>query len=312
MSWLTLLGREFCLASPVESETPHDSISTTVFLESVPQTTAGASPIQNLCSLIRETPARLESREVLIDTPNNGRVYRMKVTCCSTAPSIRYLAELVQPGRLSSRDKFELALRLSLAIAQLCKTPWVSGSWNCNDVCVTEAVVGNDKGHKDALEYAKGQGNSGSTKFPVVFILRQIYSVTYDDDTASQMTAVEATEVAQVLDDEPALTNLGLALIELVVGRSIQDMKVEYNLDAIKDDDLANLCTAKKMLNNGLIRNEASVMYESVVNACIKRQYIDHGGNARSLMSTHASFLSSFREAVLLPLFEVLKRYERI
>jgi hypothetical protein len=126
------------------------------------------------------------------------------------------------------------------------------------------------------------------------------------------MTAVEATEVAQVLDDEPALTNLGLALIELVVGRSIQDMKVEYNLDAIKDDDLANLCTAKKMLNNGLIRNEASVMYESVVNACIKRQYIDHGGNARSLLSTHASFLSSFREAVLLPLFEVLKRYERI
>jgi len=33
---------------------------------------------------------------------------------------------------------------------------------------------------------------------------------------------------AAIIDEEPAMTKLGLALIELALGKSIQEMKVEY------------------------------------------------------------------------------------
>jgi len=287
----------------VEPETPHD-IPAAVLLQSVPQNaTTSALTIQNLCSLIRETAANSETREVLIDTPNNGRAYRMKVTKLDDAGGknghgIRYFAELAQPGTVSVRDKFELALRLSLAIAQLCETPWVNGPWKCNDVCVTQAIG------EDAAD-------ASNNKFPVIFILREMYSVAYEQDGASQLTAVETNEVARILDDEPALTTLGLALIELAVGKhKIQAMKAEYNVDSIGNDDLADLATAKRMLKEGLIRKEASAMYEGVVDACLHRRYTDNGGNLRSFLSGHGSFFSSFREAIILPLFEVLKRYD--
>lgn len=302
---------DFCLAFPVRPETPSD-VAATVLLESIPDNDIDASTIRNICSLIRDVATESEDRQVLIDIANNDRMYRMKVTKIDASdakpPSIKYFAELIQSGNgLSTKDRLELALRLSLAIVQLCKTPWVSESWTWNDVCVSQAAVEDGKDHEDN---AQKKGNN-YIKFPGIFILREIYSVTYEGHRASELTAVNVPRImADVLDEEPVLTKLGLALIELAIGKSIQEMKEEYGLDATVEDEFANICLARMLLKNGKICNEASAVYESVVKVCIGRRYIDMEGQPRSLLSQHESFLSSFREAIILPLFEVWKRYD--
>ncbi len=296
---------EFCLAFPIKAEKPSD-VSTMVLLESVPEDDIDASAaIRNLCSLIRDVATESEVRQVLIDTADNSRMYRMKATKVGadgkSLPSIKYFAELTQPGNgLSTKDRLELALRLSLAIVQLCQTPWVSETWTWNDVCVSQVTP----------EEEEDDSENGCIKFPVMFILSEIYSVTYDPDGASGLTAVAVPRMADILDEEPVLTKLGLALIELAFEKSIQDIKEEMKMDGVVvEDHLANIYAAKRLLKNGKIRKEASKVYEGVVNVCIARQYIDREGTPKSLLSKHETFSTCFREEIILPLWNLWNKY---
>ncbi|KAK3995692.1 hypothetical protein QBC44DRAFT_21615 [Cladorrhinum sp. PSN332] len=100
-------------------------------------------------------------------------------------------------------------------------------------------------------------------------------------------------------------------LIELALARSLKEIKTDYpGLSAIDGEDLANLCIARKLLEQGVIRNHATTAYEKAVNVCIKRQYIDWESVPRSLLSRHESFMLAFYDAVVTPLSEVCKRYE--
>jgi hypothetical protein len=65
-----------------------------------------------------------------------------------------------------------------------------------------------------------------------MFFLREICSVTHDAEAA---TIIATTRAVDVMDEEPVTTKLGVALIELALGQSIQDMRGEYGLDGMSD-----------------------------------------------------------------------------
>ena len=299
----------FCLAFPASRETLPGHAAT-VFLEPVPDSGINGSAIQDLCSLVQKAATGSELHQVLVHRANHSRMYRMRRKKIdsgdSKPPRIKYLSDLRQAGNgLSTKDRLELALRLSLAIVQLCKTPWVSETWTWNDVCVSQATAEDDEHHET---------NFKRSKFPVMFILREMYSATDDGDGDSVRTAVEVPGLSPFLDrdKEPVLTKLGIALIELACARSIQEMRRDYGMDTVggDSDDAANILTAKWLLRDRRIRNEATVAYEGVVSACMDSQFIGSDGSVRRLSLEHESFLSSSMSAILMPLFKMWKQYD--
>ena len=118
-----------------------------------------------------------------------------------------------------------------------------------------------------------------------------------------------------MLAEQPVLTKLGFALIELALGQTLEDMKEDTRSywglgDRRIDDDSMNFSTAKRLLKSGKIREEATRDYEDVVRACISYQYPDKEGNNRSLLLKDDSFSDNARDAILSPLFHVWKQFE--
>jgi len=231
----------------------------------------------------------------------NNKTYRLRVKKLDdTGPgTFRCFADLMQPGnRLPTRDRMELAFRLSSAILQLCKTPWIDESWAWNDVCVSQV-----------------EEDEGRIKCSIIFIPQEFYSVHHSADNAS---AVDNNDtVWSILQDQPVLTKLGFALIELALGETLEKMKEETKNycglgDQHYDDDTMNLFTAKKLLKSGRIRLEATKDYEDVVKACIHHQYRDQDGTNKALLLTDDSFLLNVSEAIISPLFHLWKKYEEI
>ncbi|KAK0732234.1 hypothetical protein B0H67DRAFT_640528 [Lasiosphaeris hirsuta] len=260
----------YCLSLPTDPGTPG---GVSVLLETVPHRNTMATQIRDICSFVRNASA-VAKGEILIGTPDGAMTYRMRTIEASGTDvrGVQNFAQIIQAGELSTKEKLELALRLSLAVDRLYGTPWIDGSWTWNDVI-----------------YAKP---------PAVFILREVHSATYEADRAS--LAVGKPQPSSI-DGEPVLTKLGLALIELALGKPIQKTK-QYNSDEL-GQDFANIIAAKTLLTNGTIRGEWGAAYERVVNVCIRRIYIDPEGNARGPLSNHESFIPGFRDAIITPLF---------
>ncbi|KAK4167893.1 hypothetical protein QBC43DRAFT_310437 [Cladorrhinum sp. PSN259] len=267
------------------------------------------STIKDICSLTRDASTGTTStdpRGLVFGTPTNNKTYRMQLNKLEPASSdtsrILFFPDLIQRSTtISPKDRFELALRLSLALVQLCQTPWVTKSWSSADVCILSY-------NKNLLEE-----RLIPYKFPTVYILHEISS---RNTTSSSIIKSPLSQQIQrpidLFDDEPILTKLGIALIELAFGRSLKDIQLDCfppGIPAIHDEDLANMCIARTLLDRGLVRNYATAAYEQAVSVCIKRQYIDWEGVPRSLLSGHESFVSGFYDAVLGPLAEVCKRY---
>ncbi|KAK0616199.1 hypothetical protein B0T14DRAFT_522696 [Immersiella caudata] len=220
------------------------------------------------------------------------------------SPTIKSFDELRRDSSLSTKYKLELAIRLSLAVLQLSNMPWVSESWTWNDVCVTEmeaSIPRNEKASKsDSRDGAHEKAESS-----VLFILhKRIYSVTYylNSETASPIVVVVPRAV-NIIDEEPAMTKLAFALIELALGRSIKELKEEYGLHEMPEDDTTNIYTAFQLLRDGKIREEAGREYEMVVDVCLKRRFVDSRGVLSCLGSDCESFLSRFRESIVRPLY---------
>lgn len=256
------------------------------------------SIIENLCSLVEEVDRCPQAPQQLMDIVGNNKTYRLRVKKLDdNGPgNFRCFAELMQPGnRLSTRDRMELAFRLSFAILQLCKTPWINDSWAWNDVCVSQV-----------------EENEGLIKFSIIFIPQEFYSVNRSADNPSKMN--NNNTVWSILQDQPVLTKLGFALIELALGQTLEDLKKETKScledDSQLDDNTLNFITAKRLLKTGKIRQEAMKDYEDVVKACIAQQYRDKDGINKALLLTDESFLRDVKEAIISPLFHVWKKFE--
>jgi len=210
-----------------------------------------------------------------------------------------FAALLQRDSGLSTRGRRELALRLTAALVRFRRTPWMDGPWTWNNIWVS---MGQDDDDHNIV------------KFSILFIPREFYS-TAITDSSSLLTAVEPdplSNVHELIDNQPILTKLGFALIELAIGKTMEKMQAEYGFDKLPlDNDMVNLMVAKKLLRANRIREEAGQQYEDVVRVCITHEYIDQGGNPVSLMLEHDSFPSSANDAIISPLYGVYREFAR-
>lgn len=328
---------EFCLAFPPSIDNTNTlSTGAAVLLQTIPDDADDqddqAQTVQDICSLISgvtNDDGDLHLADVLIDTAGattDPKTYRMKVAKIVSSPTdtkhhlskIKSFAELRHDADLSRKARLELAIRLSLTILQLCKTPWIDDSWTWTDVCVshvttTTTSLKQQQQHTDPEKRSPSPTREEepppaapllpSSPSPVMFFLRSIYSVTCD--AASPPIPTPPRRAVDVMDKEPVLTKLGMALIELALGKSMADIKAGYGLDGMADADVGNICTARALLEGGGIRREANRAYEGVVKACIERQFHDRRGTLRAVASRDASFLASFTDAIIVPLYEM-------
>ncbi|KAK1836111.1 hypothetical protein QBC39DRAFT_430261 [Podospora conica] len=323
---------EFCLAFPPSIDNALSASSpAAVLLQTIPEADdpdVKAQMVDDICSLVSGVTKDCDFKidQVLIDTASTDtKTYRMKVAKIVSdvhhVSQIKSFTELRCDAGLSRKARLELAIRLSLTILQLCKTPWIDDSWTWTDVCVSQVTTSTRttaiKQHGDLNNGSASPTEepppatpahplSAEPQSPVMFFLGEIYSVTYDAEAASTAaTIIAAPRAIDLMDTEPVMTKLGMALIELALRESIQDMKEGYGLDGMSDQDVANICTARALLEDGKIRRELSKGYEGVVKACIERQYHDERGTLRAVASRDDSFLSSFRDAIILPLYKL-------
>jgi len=105
--------------------------------------------------------------------------------------------------------------------------------------------------------------------------------------------------------DEPILTKLGFALIELAFCRKLSELGKDQPDPAVnrEDPDLLNLQIATEILDSGRLARKESQVYEDVVRVCIKHQY--PGGSSsgpKGLDSKDPSFFERAEESIIGPL----------
>jgi hypothetical protein len=201
--------------------------------------------------------------------------------------SIVCLEDLLGPNYpLLRKDRMQLALRLSSSILQFCLTPWIDNSWTPKDFCV--------------LSVEEEQHN----EFSQLFVTRSFYS-----SRSATINEQPPEDVSNLWSwyDEPILTKLGFALIELALGRTLPELRQEYpsqTIDQNADKDFLNFQTANKILSSGRIAREESKGYEDVVKACIKHQYPGiYTPGVKGLDSADDSFFDNAEESIIGPLY---------
>ncbi|KAK5655938.1 hypothetical protein OQA88_5073 [Cercophora sp. LCS_1] len=293
---------EFCLALPTQKETGPGA-SETLMLEAIPGDGEGIDSVNNLCSLVQNYSEESNIKQVLLNISEGRQMFRMKTMKIglpgSRQPGIRPFAKLGEHGSgvTSIRNKLEIAIRLSLAIMRLSATPWIGESWTRNDICVAQTH--------------SGRGNKESS---AIFIMQKMYSITHRTTGTSAVVVAgdqSLVDLDQHLDEEPVLTNLGLALTELALGRSIEDMRQEHGRQD-RPDYWTNVLLAKMVLRSGRIRKEAGINYERAVRLCIERSFLDKNGEGKALLSADKAFATCFRDMILTPLFESWERITQV
>ncbi|KAK3336257.1 hypothetical protein B0T19DRAFT_437040 [Cercophora scortea] len=316
---LTLLDRaddstgwEFGLAAPFTGQDDAHIRTAALLMPASHGNAYHAPTIGDLCSLLTDDMTASGAYHVLKDdggvSDTENQAYMLKLTKAgsggSELASIKHFSELLQPGSLSStRDRLELAIQLSLAILRLCRTPWIGSSWTWNNTCV-------------GLAQAAAEDSSPiyRRKFSI-FILRDFYSATGTvGDSAAPTLATVTPSLALshapgLLDDEAILYQLGLALIELALGKTIDELKAGYGLDSLHDKEWSNFYTASRLIRERKISMRATIKYERVVNACVHHKYVDRDGNLKSLLSEPEYFMSNVRNVIIVPLVELWKSY---
>lgn len=207
-----------------------------------------------------------------------------------SSKSFSSLYDLIQDRTplLDTRKRLALAYRLSSAVLQFSHTPWADRSWNPEDW-----LVGLDRSGKD---------------LPVVY--RQI---TPCQEPIPPNNPGSAWEVAS---REPILAQLGIALAELALGRSLSDVRREdpglMDKELIKAHDLnlLDLLTTRKILSLGYIALAISPSFENVVSACVTQQYRDgYDAGVKELDTKEPTFLERATTAILQPLYLEVRKY---
>jgi len=241
----------------------------------------------DLCSILKkfETDAS-SSNEYLGVIGKNNKKYKLSIKRGDEKDpkQIICLEEILSPNyQLLRKDRMQLALRLTSSILQFCLTPWIDKTWQPRDFCVLS------------------MGEEQNNEFSDLFVTRKFYS-------ARNSQVLEA--IPQSVDniwswyEEPILTKLGFALIELLLGRTLPELRGEQPGDESVDIDFLNFKTANDLINSGRIAREESKGYEDVVKACIRHQYLGGSGSGvKGLDSKDPSFFDNAEESIIQPLF---------
>lgn len=259
----------------------------TLLVENHNERNDSRSFIQDLCSFVETLNMGPQQPEDVLGLIGNSRepykLYAMQEATASPA-SVVCLDQLLKPGhrRIQRKERLQLAFRLSSAILQFCRTPWIDQSWTWKDFSALQ---------RDEPQIALSQ----------LFVSRKFYSAR---SSASINKDLHEETSLWSYYPEPILTKLGFALIEIAMGCSLSELRDEQPGQSNTGFDVLNLRTALKLLESGQIASEESQGYEAVVTACIKHQYKDTQNLVvKGLDSTDPSFFDNVEEAIFAPLY---------
>ncbi|KAH8746033.1 hypothetical protein BGZ57DRAFT_936044 [Hyaloscypha finlandica] len=250
-----------------------------------------SSSFRDICSFVRNMSTdKPESDECLGIIGKTNRRYKL-----SSKPERRDVSmntiNLEELMKLNStflrKDRMQLALWLSCSILQFYYTGWIDTSWTSKDFCVLNVK---DEQHDEISQLIR------------LFVTRSFYSARLSTSKPTLQTVNNLWSWY----DEPILTKLGFALIELAFCCKLSELrndKLRERLDE-ENSDLLDLQTATDILDSGRLAREESPVYEDVVRACIKHQYLGKSSSGpKGLDSRDISFFDRAEESIIGPLF---------
>ena len=235
--------------------------------------------IYDLCTFIKNfgdplNPVPTPSLHILVV---RGEKYVVRANLLSTSSAVcldDYLSPY-QEWEISRKERIDLALSLSLAVLVFYSTPWIDNWWTWRDFYT--------------LKDDKSQ----------IFIRAAFYGV--NRKSLPRSTSHPAS-ILTFWDcyGEPILTRLGLALIELALGKRLSEFQ-EPSGDPNVDQDMKDVYTAQKLVTSGRVLQEAGQIYHDVVEACLSHQVTELSA-VIGLVSKHPNFQQDLERFVAAPI----------
>ena len=244
---------------------------------------AQQSPIPDLCIFAKSfdhgvcTPDRqigilsLKEKQYQLQTPTTLHV---------VPQNVEYLDQLLadQHFLLSRKERICLALSLSHAVLSFYSTPWIEACWTWNDFCI-------DRENKGQL-----------------FAARKFYS-SHSRGLVPECRGPLTSDL-WAIRGEPTLTRLGFALIELALGKRLAELRSHHQFQS-SDPDTLDFLTAKTLVDSGWVMRAESLVYEDVVQACLRHQFISRS-EVIGLDSSRSNFQENAEESIIVPLHTIV------
>jgi predicted kinase len=256
---------------------------TSIVLSSIP------NQISNLCQVV----AMLQQRQgdacagYLLDSFKRKQgIYPLGAPICQddqqkwSAYTLRQVLTK-QAGfsrRLMGQDKFRVAVDLASSVLQLYKTPWLKDDWSNNDVY-----------------FVHRPGAPASTIYQHPFIYRKMSS------QVAAHSSTTPTPVHRVIRNQTLFT-LGVLLIELLYGMSIEELQIARDLECQGTPGVV-WCTAERLIDEE-IALEAGKLYCDAVRRCIRCDF-----NRQSSSLDDQDFQQAVYSEVVTPLEKTLQRF---
>jgi hypothetical protein len=187
---------------------------------------------------------------------------------------------------MRKQERLEIALNLASAIGWFYPTSWIEKTWTWRSFSVIRGEQG------EAMDQ--------------LCITRRFYS----PEAAKQNAMAQQSRFWHTmrLQLDPMLVRLGFALIELAMGQRLSDIRSAANggqedegveNEALKDMEDYN--TAVTLLDDGIIKDNISLPFHTIVSACVKCSVLEDEG-MRPLTSTSPTFDDDLEKFVVGPL----------
>lgn len=236
----------------VQNVTPSRTSATTVVQRrNTPVSTAEPGHIHSLCEAVQQAKNDPYIGYLLDAANRNYGVFSLKLP--STASWAQWRAYTLQevltrqanvPTRLTQYDKLRVAVDVASSVLQLYKTPWFDPSWGRRDVYFVQRPEA-----------------SPSRIYEQSFVLRQM-------SDASQISPTSNQQATSRVVRNQTLWMLGVLLIELWYGKTIEDLKTASDKNWHGTPSIA-WCTAERIVENE-IEFEAGQLYSDAVRRCIR------------------------------------------
>jgi hypothetical protein len=252
-------------------------------------TKTGPDHISDLCQAIAklQSPARVACAGYILDSLKRKHgIYPLDAPMCQTGQkqwSAYTLRQVLTRGagsirRFTQYDKHKVAVDLASSVLQLYKTPWLNDDWTDNDVY-----------------FVHRPGALSSTLYEHPFIYRK-FSSTIPSSSATRR------QTQRVIRNQ-TLFNLGILLIEVLYGKSIEELQTPSDLDC-EHTPGAVWCTAERLINEEEILLEAGPLYSDAVRRCIRCDF-----NKQNTSLDDQEFQQAVYEGVVNPLEKTLQRF---
>jgi hypothetical protein len=175
-------------------------------------------------------------------------------------------------------DKFKVAVDLASSVLQLYKTPWLNDNWGDDDVY-----------------FVHRPGAPLSSIYQHPFIYRKF---PLPSASASPVNPPPARSIIR----NQTLFTLGILLIELLYGTSIEELQTTKDLDC-QGTPGAVWCTAERLVEEELAL-EAGQLYSDAVRRCIRCDF-----NLKTSSLDDQDFQQAVFDGVVAPLEKTLQRF---